>query len=89
MNIKPGDLFEWVYTHNFHSIREPKEMFSYSMKQFVPCGGWCLCVAVHDDMIHWFSLSTQGLLHAYCTSHDQSNGLWFGGYTAMPSLISL
>ncbi len=62
MNIKPGDLFEWVYMFNNASVQIGEELYSYPMGKYVPCSGLCLCVGINADIIHW--VSDQGLFRA-------------------------
>ncbi len=54
MNIKPGDLFRFVYVHDNSPVIKNEELYSYSMGKWVPCGGLCLCVGINTDNIHWF-----------------------------------
>ncbi len=55
MNIKPGDLFEWVYENDNSSVDKGVELYSYTMSKWVPCSGLCLCVGVSVNIIHWVS----------------------------------
>ncbi len=61
MNIKPGDLFEWVYKRNNSSVREGEELYSITIHDWIPCDGLCLCIGTQDEVIHW--ISDKGLFH--------------------------
>lgn len=55
MNIKPGDLFEWVYKDNNAIVLQGEQLYSDSMKKWITCSGLCLCIGTNKDIIHWVS----------------------------------
>lgn len=55
MNIKPGDLFEWVYTGDNSPTIKDEELYSHILVKWIPCNGLCLCVGLNDKVIHWIS----------------------------------
>lgn len=55
MNLKPGDLFEWVYKDDNSSVAEDEELYSYIMGKWVLCSGLCFCVGGNHNVIHWVS----------------------------------
>lgn len=68
MNIKPGDLFEWVYRCNNKSVLHNEKLYSYTMSKHVLCSGVCLCIGINDNIIYWFS--NNRLLHARVTTAE-------------------
>ncbi len=54
-NIKPGDLFEWVYKRNNEHVHMGEELYSYALAKRIPCAGLCLCVGINDGVIYWIS----------------------------------
>lgn len=65
MNIKPGDLFQWVYRRDNKPARQYEKLFSHSMGKHVSCSGVCLCVGINNDIIYW--VSSKVLLQARIT----------------------
>ncbi len=64
MNIKPGDLFEWVYVHENDPVLCGEYIYSSAMnKWLVVEDRLCLCVAVNDQTIYW--ISNRQLFHVY------------------------
>ncbi len=63
MNIKHGELFEWVFGGDNVVVPLHEELYSYTMEKYVPCGGWCLCIRIENNIIHW--ISDKGLFHAH------------------------
>lgn len=61
MNIKPGDLFEFVYEHSNSFVHKDEELWSDMMKKYVPCSGVCLCIGINQNDIHW--VSNRGLFN--------------------------
>lgn len=61
MNIKPGDLFEWVYTCTHLPMKVGEEIYTFSMKKWVPGDGLCLCISIKDNMVYW--VCRDGLFH--------------------------
>jgi hypothetical protein len=55
MNIKPGNLFEWVYKHNNESVVQDTKLYSYVMEKYIPCNGLCLCVGIKQNVIYSIS----------------------------------
>lgn len=55
MSIKPGDLFQWIYTYTNQLVDEGEVIYSYIMKKWVLCSGLCLCVSINDNIIYWVS----------------------------------
>lgn len=55
MNIKPGDLFEWVYKYTNTTVLKNEVLYSFTMNKYVPCYGMCLCIGINKDIIHWIS----------------------------------
>ncbi len=68
MNIKPGDLFEWVSTYTNAPVQMGEELYSAIMEKYVPCDGICLCVGINNGVIHW--VSDKGLFWA------RTNEVW-------------
>ncbi len=55
MNIKPGDIFEWVYSSTQKSVRKHERLYTSLLIKWVPCDGLCLCIGINRDTIYWFS----------------------------------
>ena len=53
LNIRPGDLIEWLRPYNGSDICEYEEMWSLTMKKYVPIGKLALCIHVDDDVYSW------------------------------------
>lgn len=53
MNIKPGDLFNWVYTNSTAKTGQNTMIFSCAMQTYVPTYGTCMCIGVHDHIFWW------------------------------------
>ncbi len=62
MKIKPGDLFEWVYTSNNLSMKAGEDLYSSIMYKWISGVGMCLCIGAQNQIIHW--ISDKGL---FCT----------------------
>ncbi len=62
MNVKPGDLFEWVYKYDNSPAVKDEELYSQTMEKYVLCVGVYLCIGVHGQHIYW--ISDKGLFHA-------------------------
>ncbi len=65
MNIKPGDLFEWIYKDDNDNspVVKNEKLYSYAMEKWVPCGGLCLCIGINENIIH--CVSANGLFHVW------------------------
>jgi len=63
LNIKPGDLIEWVYEHDNELVVENEELWSRIEQRYVPIGSNLvhMCISVDDEMILW--LNEKGLFH--------------------------
>jgi hypothetical protein len=55
MNIKPGDLFQWVYKYGNSPVVKNEELYSHKMEKYVPCSELCLCIGLSDVDIFWVS----------------------------------
>lgn len=51
MNIKPGDIFEWVYKHVQHALAPSEKIYTFTLNTTVPCRGLHLCVGLINDHI--------------------------------------
>ncbi len=65
-DIKPGDLFEWVYEYTYNPVHEDQCIYSDTMHTLVPVYGISLCVAVIDNVRYW--TSNNRLYHAKKTN---------------------
>ncbi len=79
MNIKPGDLFEWVYKGNNTPVLKDEELYSYTMRKWILAGGLCLCVGIDENIIHW--VSGIKLFHAYL---EEMTGSGASSWTSKP-----
>ena len=63
-DIRPGDLFDWVYKNTNEPVLPNEKLFSTAMDCWVPIGGPepMLCIGITDEMIVW--VSAKGLFHA-------------------------
>ncbi len=61
MNIKPGDMFEWVYKHVLFPLVPSEMIYTFTLNTRIPCHGLHLCVGVTDNCIHW--LSNTGVIY--------------------------
>ena len=70
--MKPGDMIEWVYTHNNTIVVHNEQCYSQTMKQWIPIGGSMLLISVIGSEI--FFLRKEGLFRARvdetCTCGD-------------------
>jgi hypothetical protein len=87
MNIKPGDLFEWVYKYGAERIRKDENLYSTVMKKYVPCTGRCLCVGAKGEIIYWISASGLFISH-YEEIVYRTNGTFDYGALAIAKLIT-
>ena len=64
LDLKPGDLFDWVYKSANEPVLPNEELWSSLMDQWVPIDGPepMLCIGITDEVIVW--LSAKGLFHA-------------------------
>ena len=60
--MKPGDMIEWVYTHNNTIVVHNEQCYSQTMKQWIPIGGSMLLISVIGSEI--FFLRKEGLFRA-------------------------
>jgi len=65
--MKPGDMIEWVYTHNNTIVVHNEQCYSQTMKQWIPIGGLMLLISVIGSEI--FFLRKEGLIR---TSADEA-----------------
>lgn len=64
MNIKPGDLFEWVHLHGDKPVLCGERLWSSTMDKWLLIEDrLCLCVAVNEQIIYW--VSNRQLFHLY------------------------
>lgn len=66
MNIKPGDLFEWVYISNNLPMQAGENLYSSMTDKWISGVGMCLCIGIYDIIIHW--VSNKGL---FCTRTNE------------------
>ena len=78
-DIRPGDLFDWVYLQNNEPVYYNEKLFSTAMKCWVPIGGPepMLCIGITDEMIVW--VSAKGLFHARVDDTSPSRTNWRAG----------
>ena len=60
--MKPGDMIEWVYTHNNAIVIHNEQCYSTTMKQWIPIDGSMLLISVIGSEI--FFLRKEGLFRA-------------------------
>lgn len=79
MNIKPGDLFQWVYMRNCIPVPPVEEVYTFTLDTWVTCAGIHLCISVCGQQIHWMTnrgeinisnLQCMGR-HAWCSIRPQ------------------
>jgi len=65
LNIKPGDLIEWVYEYDSFLAVEGEELYSSIEKRYVPIGSNLvhMCIDIDDETYSW--LNEKGLFHAH------------------------
>jgi hypothetical protein len=65
MNVKPGDLIEWVKDYNRQLVCENETLWSSVDEKWVPIGPELthLCVSCDSDTLTW--LNEKGLFRAY------------------------
>lgn len=60
MNVKPGDLFQWVYAEDNTPVPSDEQLYSVELG-FIPCSGMCICIGVNvtsnfnSSLIYWIS----------------------------------
>lgn len=52
MNIKPGDLFRFVYLTDNDDVKSD-EIFSGQMNRWISCDRMCLCIGLDKKNIYW------------------------------------
>ena len=57
LDLKPGDLFDWVYLQNNEWVQLDERLYSSTVKCWIPIGGPepMLCVGITDEVIVWLS----------------------------------
>ena len=65
LDLKPGDLFDWVYKSANEPVLPNEELWSSLMDQWVPIDGPepMLCIGIMDEVFVW--LSVKGLFLAH------------------------
>ena len=60
-DIRPGDLFDWVYKNTNEPVQPNERTWSSPMDQWIPIGGPepMLCIGITDEVI--VLLSAKGL----------------------------
>ncbi len=53
MNIKPGDLFEWVYADDYTRPRKGAALYSDLTQEYFFCTNIYLCIGIKDGVIYW------------------------------------
>lgn len=61
MNIKPGDIFEWVYKHVQQALAPSEKIYTFTLNTTVPCHGLHLCIGLANNCIIW--LSNTGIIY--------------------------
>ncbi len=79
MNIKPGDIFFWVYNRNRLPVAPIEKIYTFTLNTMVPCHGLHLCVGVIDKHIHW--LTNTGIIYISNCPHG-------AGYTLRPKVVN-
>jgi hypothetical protein len=61
--MKPGDLIEWVYKRNSKPVHESEQIWSMSMKNWIPISVRpAVLISITDEFYVW--LNPNGLFHA-------------------------
>jgi len=65
LNIKPGDLIEWVYEYDNELVVENEEIWSMIEERWVPIGSSFvhMCISVENETISW--LNEKGLFRVH------------------------
>jgi hypothetical protein len=70
--INPGDMIEWVYTHNNIIVLHNEQCYSTTMKQWIPIDGSMLLISVVGSEILF--LRKEGLFRASADDEARSSG---------------
>jgi hypothetical protein len=71
--MKPGDIIEWIYTHDRSLVSQDETLWSTLERRFVPIGLQSLLVWVTDEEYAW--LTPKGLFHARRDDTPSSKGV--------------
>jgi len=66
LNIKPGDLIEWVYKNDHVLVHKDEILWSTIEEKYVPIGSSLIhmCVSCDDETYSW--LNKRGLFSVRC-----------------------
>ena len=62
--MKPGDMIEWVYKNSNQRVYHNEQLWSSTMRCYVPIGELSLLVSITDEIYVWLNPNTIGLFHA-------------------------
>ena len=66
--MKPGDLFQWVYTTNNKQVIETESLYSTPMGTWVPIGGISLFLS-ESGLLEMSWVNKYGVFHAQKDAH--------------------
>lgn len=61
-DLEPGDIIEWIYTHDRSLVSQDETLWSTLENRYVPIGLTSLLIWVTDTEYAW--LTPEGLFHA-------------------------
>lgn len=89
MNIKPGDLFEWVCLDGEEPVLCGERLWSYTMRKWLIIEDrLCLCVAVNNQIIYWISNRQLFHLNTSYALATLPNRSWSGSVPATYLILS-
>jgi len=71
LNIKPGDVIEWIYTCDNELVVKDETLYSSIERNYVPIGSnlFHVCISIDDETYSW--LNKNGLFR---TRTDETTG---------------